>query len=119
MNQDIAGAPTDIHIHLNRINVNPASSLFDAKAILINDCIWKGSVLAAWEARLSTCDIGRKREAKCTKIEVYQIILLHHLAQSFLMLGTAVTLASSLLLLKTCGLIFAVISTLYTIGCVC
>ena len=116
LNQGIAGAPVDIYIHLRRINVDPASS-FDAKAVLMNDYAWKDSVLAAWEARLSNGDVDEKWIGKYTKIEgCKKDILLNHLANAFLMLGTAITFGSLSLLLKTFGWIFAVISAFHTIG---
>jgi|AntRauTorckE5430_2_1112549.scaffolds.fasta_scaffold03320_4 1-acyl-sn-glycerol-3-phosphate acyltransferase len=116
LTQGIAGAPVDIFIHLRRISVDPASS-FNAKAVLMDDYIWKDSVLAAWEARLSNGELDGKWMAQYTPIKgCKRDILINHLAHAFFMIGMAVTFGSISFLLKTFAWIFAVISVSHTIG---
>jgi len=59
LNQGIAGAPVSIYIHLRKINVDCCDhnnknkiKKIDAKSVLLNEYVWKDSVLGIWESRL-------------------------------------------------------------------
>jgi len=133
--QGIAGAPVDIYIHLRRINVNASANAnvdptagFDAKTVLMNDYVWKDSVLAAWEKRLSnnnnkSNDNGNENDndgkwmEQFTPVEASKRdVLMSHLTHGFLMTGAAVAFGRFSLLLQMFAWIFCCISITHTIG---
>lgn len=115
LNQGIAGKPVDIYIHLRKIDPKKGKD-FNARDALMQEYVWKDSLLAQWDEDLKKGNTSSMID-QFTRIEPKTIdVLMNHFLHVVVIVATVMAFNYLDQLIKlVCG-IFVTVSVTHTAG---